>query len=75
MAKRMSKYAIIEQVVTECQATKISMLLGTKRRRVLLDVYSASRLLKMFDGAPIENREKLEALPWDRLVSISWGKK
>lgn len=70
--KRRSKFTIIEDVVTNQQCTKISMLVGTKRRTILLDYQTASLLLKLFNNAPVENKTKLEALGWDRLCNMAW---
>ena len=72
--KRLSKLDIIKRVVEEQQCVKISMVIGvSKRRMVWLDIQTANLLLKVFERAPMENKTKLEALPWDRLVSLGWG--
>jgi peptidyl-tRNA hydrolase len=70
-----SKLDIIKSVVSDHQYTKISMLLGTTRKKVILDVQTANLLLKLFQNAPQENISKLEALPWDRLCNLAWGVK
>lgn len=71
--KKLKKLQIIEKVVTEHQAVKISMLLGTTRKKIWLDAQTANLLLKLFKAAPSENKEKLEALPWDRLCNLAWS--
>lgn len=70
-----SKLEIIKNVVNENQYTKISMLLGTTRKKVILDIQTANLLLKLFQSAPQENISKLEALTWDRLCNLAWGVK
>ena len=70
----LSKLQIIEKCVREQQYTKVSMLIGTKRRKIILDVTTANLLLKMFQSAPINNISKLEALTWDRLVNLAWNR-
>lgn len=72
MNKR-SKYAIIETVVKEHQYTKISILMGTKRKSIILDVQTANLLYKLFNEAPPENKTKLEALQWHRLCNMAWS--
>ena len=71
--KKRNKFSIIEDVVKNQQCTKISMLVGTKRRTVLLDYQTANLLLNLFNNAPLENRTKLEALGWDRLCNMAWA--
>lgn len=69
---RRTKLDIIKSVVNDHQYTKIKMLLGTKRTTVILDAITANQLLKLFNTIPPENIEKLQALPWHRLLNMVW---
>lgn len=70
---RRTKLEIVKQVVEEQQCTKIKMLVGTKARTVLLDMTTASKILKLFTNAPLANIEKINALSWDRLCNMAWA--
>jgi hypothetical protein len=70
---RKTKLDIIKQVVEEQQYTKIKMLVGTKARMVILDLQTASKILKLFTNAPLANMEKINKLPWDRLVNMAYS--
>jgi hypothetical protein len=68
-----SKLDIINDVINNQQYTKISMLLGTKRKTVILDFQTANLLKKLFDTSPTENIGKLQKLGWDRLCNMAWS--
>ncbi len=69
---RKTKLDIIKQVVEEQQYTKIKMLVGTKARMVILDLQTASKILKLFTNSPLADLEKVNKLSWDRLVSMAF---
>ncbi len=70
---RRTKLEIVKQVVEEQQYTKIKMLIGTKAKLVILDMTTASKILKLFTNAPLANIEKINALSWDRLCNMAWS--
>jgi hypothetical protein len=71
--KRRTKLEIVRQVVEEKQYIKIKMLVGTKARSVILDYTTASRILNLFTKSPLANLDKINALSWDRLVSMAYS--
>ena len=73
MRNRRTKLDIIKQVVEEQQYTKIKMLVGTKAKMVVLDMVTAGKMLKLFMNAPLANMEKINRLPWDRLVNMAYS--
>lgn len=70
---RRTKLDIIKEVVEQQQYTKIKMLVGTKPKMVILDLFTASKILKLFTNAPLANIEKINALSWDRLVRMAFS--
>ena len=70
---RRTKLEIIKQVVEEQQYTKIKMLVGTKAKIVILDLTTASKILKLFTNSPLANMEKINKLAWDRLVNMAYS--
>jgi hypothetical protein len=70
---RRTKLEIIKQVVEDQQYTKIKMLVGTKARMVILDICTASKILKLFTNSPLANIEKINKLSWDRLVNMAYS--
>lgn len=70
----MIKYEIVSRIVNDCQAEKIMMELGGKRRKVLMDAVTANRIKQVFEAVTEEKRAKLEKLGWEKLVAFAWRK-
>ena len=73
MNKRRTKLEIIKQVVEDQQYTKIKMLVGATAKMVILDYTTANHILRLFTNAPLANMEKINKLPWDRLVNMAYS--
>ena len=68
----MDKLAILERIVAEKQARKVSWTdLAGKSRKLLIDLTTASLTLSVIRGINDQNRAKLLALPWPAMCNVA----
>jgi len=68
-----TKIDIIKQVVEEHQYTKVTVKIGQKSKKILLDASTANRLLQIFNKLSDENKLKFERQNWLNLTNIAWS--
>lgn len=64
-AKEGSRIAAVRAIVRDHQAARID--------GYIMDAYTASMLVAVYDGLKPENQAKFERLPLKRLIDIGWG--
>lgn len=68
----MTRIELLRAIVAQRQAAKISMVIDGKSRKVLVDLFTASAMVKVYDALNEANRAKFIALDWPRFVSVTW---
>ena len=66
----MDKLAILEQIVQERQAMKVTVNDNGKNRKVLIDTFSANIALKTIRAVNEANRKKLLAMPITKMIGV-----
>lgn len=69
----MDKISILETIVAEKQAKKVSWNDGAKNRKLLIDLTSASVALKVINAVNDRNREKLLNMQWPHMLNTIWS--
>lgn len=64
----MDKLQILEKIVSEHQSMKVQS--GSKK--IMLDVATACAILTVYNACNAINREKLLALDWPKMASVTW---
>jgi hypothetical protein len=64
----MTRIGMLRAIVAEKQAQRIRI----DGRKVLVDLYAASMLVRIYDALGEAQRESFVSLPFPRMVSIGW---
>lgn len=73
----MNKIEICQKVVEEKQAIKINMVSTNKEgkkknRKVLLDLFTASKIINIYNQVKVETKEQLEKAAWVALFNLAY---
>jgi len=67
------KLEILRQIVREKQAAKITEEYNGKKRKILVDGYTAAAIINLYDAIQSqEQKDKYIALPLARMASIAF---
>lgn len=64
----LSRLDVLQRIVDKKQAAKIRI----DGRKVTVDLFTASMLLRVYNALNEQNREKFINLPWPKMVSVGW---
>ncbi len=67
----LSKIEVIKKIVEERQCMKIKSTRTGKK--ILVDTFTASHVLSVYNALNPVNREKFEKLSIERMVDITWA--
>ena len=66
-----TKLETLQSIVDNHSAAKVKWHDGTKSRTILIDVTSAAIALQIHNACNPENRAKLLAMPWPRMIDVA----
>jgi len=61
----------LRKIVDEKQHAVVSFMVNGKRRTRTVDLFTASAVVSVYDALNTANREKLLAMPLDKMISVS----
>ena len=69
----MTRIELLRQIVSECQAQKITMQDDHgKSRKIYVDMTTANVVVSVHDALNEQNRAKFIALPWAKMARVAW---
>ncbi len=66
----MNNLEILQSIVDNGQAQKVTVKIGEKSRKLLIDVFSASKALNTLKAVNEKNKVKLLSMPLLRMINI-----